>query len=97
MAISRRTGSRARSRITRQGQITVPKVVRDALGVQPGDELEFEIRDDAAIVHPRRRPSILAYAGIAGERSKRLPRTAAELDELILEAKSERASQRMRR
>lgn len=29
------------SRVTKKGQITIPKKVRDELGIRPGDEIEF--------------------------------------------------------
>jgi antitoxin PrlF len=29
------------SRLTSKGQVTIPKSVRDRLGLQPGDEIEF--------------------------------------------------------
>jgi len=35
--------------ITSKGQITVPKSVRDALGVEAGDRLTFRTRDDGVI------------------------------------------------
>jgi antitoxin PrlF len=38
------------SRMTSKGQITVPKAVRDALGVVPGDRLAFRIEDDGRVL-----------------------------------------------
>jgi len=29
-------------RVTTKGQITIPKEIRDALGIEPGDEVDFE-------------------------------------------------------
>lgn len=37
------------SKITSKGQITVPKDVRAALGVQPGDRIAFTIRRDGTV------------------------------------------------
>jgi AbrB family looped-hinge helix DNA binding protein len=36
--------------ITSKGQITVPKEIRDALGVHPGDRLAFRAREDGTVV-----------------------------------------------
>lgn len=72
----------------------MPKAVRDALTVAPGDELEFEVVDGRAVVHPRRRQSILDFAGIAGDRSRLLPRSAKELDELLQAAHAKRVTRR---
>ncbi len=60
-------GEGVAARITRQGQITVPKVVRDALGAVPGDELVFQQRDGETVVHHRRRRSVMEFAGIAAD------------------------------
>ena len=29
-------------RVTTKGQVTIPKEIRDALGIRPGDEVDFE-------------------------------------------------------
>ncbi len=31
----------AKTKITGKGQVTIPKIVRDRLGLRPGDEIEF--------------------------------------------------------
>lgn len=37
-------------RVTEKGQVTIPKELRDALGIGAGTEVEFERRNDAIIV-----------------------------------------------
>lgn len=37
------------STITSKGQITVPKVVREALALLPGDRMSFVIHDDGTV------------------------------------------------
>jgi AbrB family looped-hinge helix DNA binding protein len=38
------------SRITSKGQITVPKAIRDTLGVEPGDRIAFRVQEDGRVV-----------------------------------------------
>ncbi|MFI5387799.1 MAG: AbrB/MazE/SpoVT family DNA-binding domain-containing protein [Fimbriimonadales bacterium] len=40
--------------VSSKGQITIPKEVRDRLGLQPGAEIEFEFRDGGALLHQKR-------------------------------------------
>lgn len=83
MSITRaQRGGPIRARLTSQGQITVPKAVRDAMRLKPGDQLEFELGRPVT-VHRHRPRSILSFAGIAGKASERIPETAEELDALI--------------
>lgn len=82
--------ARPRARVTSQGQITIPKAVRDAMDLTPGDEVEFDVGPEV-VVRRHRRPGILDFAGIASEAAERLPRTAADLDDLIAEARGKKA------
>ena len=59
-----------RARLTSQGQITLPKAVRDALGARPGDDIYFEHRDDEIVIRHRRRPSVMDFAGAFGKSAK---------------------------
>jgi len=38
------------AKLTSKGQITVPREVREALGLQTGDRLAFRIRDDGTVI-----------------------------------------------
>ena len=37
-------------KVTRKGQVTIPKAVRDDLGIKPGSKVEFELAEDGRIV-----------------------------------------------
>jgi len=52
------------ARITSKGQITIPKEVRDRLGVGAGDYLEFHFEEDRLEVQPRHRRRIAEFRGI---------------------------------
>jgi AbrB family looped-hinge helix DNA binding protein len=44
------------STMTSKGQVTVPKRLRDYLGLEPGAEVEFELRPEGdVVVRPARR------------------------------------------
>ncbi len=53
-----------KARLTSKGQITIPKVIRDRLGIQPGDVLLFSIRGNRVEVTAGRRQSVAALAGL---------------------------------
>jgi antitoxin PrlF len=38
------------TKITAKGQVTIPKRLRDYLGVKPGSEIEFELSDAGEVV-----------------------------------------------
>lgn len=47
--------------VTSKGQVTIPKEVRDALGVQTGDRLYFRVQRGSAVV--TKVPGFLELAG----------------------------------
>lgn len=49
------------AKVTSKGQVTLPKAVREALGVAPGDRLLFRVVDGHALV--ARTPNLLELAG----------------------------------
>lgn len=51
----------ATARITAKGQVTIPKAVRDALGVREGDALVFRVEGGRAVMAAT--PDLLDLAG----------------------------------
>ena len=51
----------AAARVTSKGQVTVPKAVRDALGIKEGDEVVFRVEGNKAVL--ARTPDFLDLAG----------------------------------
>ena len=51
----------ASARVTSKGQLTVPKAVRDALGIKEGDEIVFRVEGTRAVL--ARTPDFLDLAG----------------------------------
>lgn len=40
-------------RVTSKGQVTIPKEIRQVLGVSPGDLVEFQVADDRQVLVTR--------------------------------------------
>lgn len=79
----------AAAKVTSKGQVTVPKAVRDALGIKAGDEVVFRVEGDHAIV--ARTPDFLTLAGTI-----RVPAAKHNVawDEVIRSTRSDRAAAR---
>lgn len=63
---------RATATITSKGQITLPKPVRQALGVDAGSRIAFDLRDGDVIVtraadEPHADPAIAAFLDVLAE------------------------------
>jgi len=58
----------AKTRITTKGQVTIPKEVRERLGLRPGDELEFIEEDGMYRLRKRVDPEVFQkYRGYLKE------------------------------
>ena len=79
----------AAAKITSKGQVTVPKAVRDALGIKEGDEVVFRVEGNRAIL--ARTPDFLSLAG-----SVRVPAAKRNVawDDIIRKSRATRASKR---
>jgi antitoxin PrlF len=56
-----------KSRVTERGQVTIPKRLRDRLGIRPGQILEFEAQDGRLIAtKANERDAVDAVYGILG-------------------------------
>lgn len=79
----------AASKVTSKGQVTVPKAVRDALGIQGGDDVVFRVEGNRAML--ARTPDFLALAGVI-----RVPAVKRNVawDEVIRRTRSDRAGAR---
>ena len=81
----------ARATVTSKGQITIPKGIRDRLGINPGDRLEFTVDEEGNLVgKPLRSSAAGGLAGCLHHLAKETPVTLAEMDEAIRGAALER-------
>ena len=77
----------AAARVTSKGQVTVPKVVREVLGIKEGDEIVFRVEGSRAVL--ARTQDFLEIAG-----SIRVPAAKRNVawDEVIRRTRSDRAA-----
>ena len=82
------------SAITVKGQATIPKPIRDHLGLKAGDRVKFFIHSDGSVVLLPSRP-ISALRGIL-KKPRRKPVTIDEMREAVLASASEGFPRRKR-
>lgn len=82
--------------MTDKGQLTVPKAIRDQLGIEPGSKLDFELQADGDVrvrVLTRGAGNLYGLIHKAGTRVKSIE----EMDRGIAEAVSARARRSAKR
>ena len=67
------------SAITVKGQATIPKAIREHLGLKPGDRVKFFVHPDGSVVLLPKRPAS-SLRGLIKSRRRR-PVTIAEMTE----------------
>lgn len=75
--------------LTSKGQVTVPKEIRDELGLRPRDKIRFSIENGHAVLR-KAYPSLRDIVGS-------LPSLGMPIEEAIEQAKEERAQRLMSR
>lgn len=55
--------------ITKKGQVTLPKLLREKIGIKEGDEVVFELEEDAMKIRKIEKRSLLTLGGIAKGRA----------------------------
>ena len=87
------------STMTSKGQITVPKPIRDALGVEAGAQMTFELHDDGRVLVSRtdeehEDPAVGAYLDLLGkdiDAGRNIEDIPEGLAEALLEAAQHKA------
>ncbi len=81
--------------VTSKGQVTIPKSVRDHLGVKAGDRIRFVVEKDGRVSLAPATYHIKDLVGVLPPPKRRL--TLRELDDAVLGAVAERHRERSRR
>jgi antitoxin PrlF len=80
--------------ITTKGQATIPKAIRERLGVKPGDRIKFFVHPDGSVVLLPKRP-VSELRGIVNARQPTV--TIADMAEAAAEGAAAGAPRRKRR
>lgn len=76
----------AESTITSKGQITIPKVVRERLHLEPGDKVYFDVQDDGSVSMMTRKHPVESLFGLLKDKVKlKRPISIAEMNPASLD------------
>ena len=57
--------------LTSKGQTTIPKEIRDSLGLQPGDRMTFTLMPDSTVVMRVKTKSVMDLAGLLRKKGRK--------------------------
>jgi antitoxin PrlF len=78
---------RMESAIASKGRMTVPKAIRELLGLKPGDRVKFFVHPDGTVVLLPKRPAKALRGMLKSRRSR--PACIEEMNEAIPEGATE--------
>jgi len=77
------------STISSKGQTVIPKAIRERLGLQPGDAVDFVVQDDGEVVLRPALEDVRRLKGIL-RRAGRAPVNVQEMNHVIREPRGRR-------
>ena len=57
--------------LTSKGQTTIPKEIRDGLGMKPGDRISFTLMPDGTVIMRVKRKSVMDLAGVLHKKGRK--------------------------
>ena len=57
--------------LTSKGQTTIPKEIRDGLGMKPGDRISFTLMPDGTVIMRVKRRSVMELAGVLHKKGRK--------------------------
>jgi antitoxin PrlF len=61
----------AAATLTSKGQTTIPKEIRDSLGIKPGDRMTFTLMPDGTVILRVKSKSIMELAGVLHKKGRK--------------------------
>ncbi len=62
---------RTATTLTSKGQTTIPKEIRDSLGMKPGDRISFTLMPDGTVVMRVKSKTIMNLAGVLHKKGRK--------------------------
>jgi AbrB family looped-hinge helix DNA binding protein len=88
----------AASTLTSKGQVTIPKEVRERLGLKEGDRLVFRFDDQGnLLVRPEARPPLGRLPGLLHHLAGEQPVTVEEMNEAVKRRAAEKLKEATQR
>ncbi|MGV8948217.1 MAG: AbrB/MazE/SpoVT family DNA-binding domain-containing protein [Candidatus Paracaedibacter sp.] len=72
--------------VSAKGQVVIPKLVRDTMGLHSGSEFIIHLREDSVLEFKQIKKNLADFFGMGAKRGRDLKTTPVNIDEAIAEA-----------